>query len=53
MGFRMIPRSEFLRILGEDAGEGGKPGRWTVEATPEEVASWQPETGQAAVVQGG
>ena len=48
MGFRMIPRNEFLRILGEDAGEAGKPGRWTVEATPEEVASWQPGTGQAA-----
>lgn len=48
MGFRMIPRSEFLHILGEDAGEGCKPGRWSVEATPDEVASWQPETGQAA-----
>lgn len=55
MGFRMIPRTEFLRILGEDAGEGGKPGRWTVEATPEEVASWQPKTGKtaSAVAQGG
>ncbi len=55
MGFRMIPRTEFLHILGEDAGEGGKPGRWTVEATPEEVASWQPETGKtaSAVAQGG
>ncbi|MDX2449686.1 MAG: hypothetical protein QNK17_04560 [Hyphomicrobiaceae bacterium] len=47
-GFRMIPRSEFLHILGEDAGEGCKPGRWSVEATPDEVASWQSETGQAA-----
>ncbi len=55
MGFRMIPRTEFLRVLGEDAGEGGKPGRWTVEATPEEVASWQPKTGKtaSAVAQGG
>ncbi|MFA9386722.1 MAG: hypothetical protein ACERIE_01455 [Methyloceanibacter sp.] len=47
-GFCMIPCSEFLHILGEDAGEGCKPGRWSVEATPDEVASWQSETGQAA-----
>jgi len=42
MGFGMIPRSTFLRILGENAGEGGKSGRWTVEAGPEVVADWRP-----------
>ncbi|ODR94827.1 hypothetical protein AUC69_03210 [Methyloceanibacter superfactus] len=44
MGFRMIPRSEFLRILGEDVGLKGKPGRWSVEADPRAVADWQPGT---------
>jgi len=51
MGFHMVPRSGFLRILGEDAGEKGKPGRWTVEAGPEAVADWRPGspgTGKAA-----
>ena len=51
VGYRMIPRGEFLRILGEAAGEGGKPGRWTVEASPEVIASWKPghpDTGKAA-----
>ena len=42
MGFRMIPRQEFLRLLGKEAGEGGKPGRWSVEAGPEAVANWRP-----------
>ncbi len=40
MGFRMIPRCEFLDILGKDAGEGGMPERWTVEADPKVVADW-------------
>jgi leucyl/phenylalanyl-tRNA---protein transferase len=51
VGYRMIPRGEFLRILGEAVGEGGKPGRWTVEASPEAIANWKPghpETGKAA-----
>ena len=42
MGFRTISRDTFLRILGETAGEGGKAGRWTVEAGPEIVADWHP-----------
>lgn len=41
-GYSMIPRAEFLKILGEAAGQGGRPGRWTVEAGPEVVADWQP-----------
>jgi leucyl/phenylalanyl-tRNA--protein transferase len=41
MGFRSIPRSEFLRILAADAGEGGNKGHWSVEARPDAVADWQ------------
>jgi leucyl/phenylalanyl-tRNA--protein transferase len=41
MGFRSIPRSEFLQILSADAGQGGKSGRWSVEASPDAVAAWQ------------
>jgi leucyl/phenylalanyl-tRNA--protein transferase len=51
MGFHMIPRMEFLRILGESTGEGGKEGRWTVEAGTDLVADWRPgcsETYKAA-----
>jgi len=42
MGFRLLPRSEFLRLLGETVGEEGTRGRWSVEASPEIVANWQP-----------
>jgi hypothetical protein len=41
MGFRLIPRAEFLALLEQNAAEGGKPGRWSVEAAPEVVADWQ------------
>ena len=34
MGFRLIPRREFLRILAETTGGGGRSGRWCVEAGP-------------------
>ncbi len=44
MGFRMVPRKEFLRLLRQAAGGIGKPGRWTAEAGPEVVADWHPET---------
>jgi len=42
MGFHMVPRAEFLRLIGKNAGEGGKPGRWTAEADLESIAGWQP-----------
>ena len=42
MGFREIPRAEFLRHLAEGASAAGKPGRWETEAGPETVADWQP-----------
>ena len=42
MGFRDIPRAEFLTRL-EDAGRRpGKSGRWQVEADVAAVADWQP-----------
>ena len=41
MGFRLIPRTEFLDLLDKNAKAGGKPGRWSVEAGPETVAEWQ------------
>ncbi len=40
MGFRLIPRQEFLGLLAEDTGQGGRDGRWAVEASPEIVAGW-------------
>jgi leucyl/phenylalanyl-tRNA--protein transferase len=42
MGFRLIPRAEFLRLLGEGTRSGGKPGRWQAEAGADIVADWQP-----------
>ncbi|MGH6734866.1 MAG: leucyl/phenylalanyl-tRNA--protein transferase [Methyloceanibacter sp.] len=42
MGFRMVPRERFLRLLAENVGEGGRPGRWTVEAGSEAIADWHP-----------
>ena len=41
MGFRSIPRREFLRILATNTGEGGKGGHWSVEAGLDAVAAWQ------------
>ncbi|HLL29312.1 MAG TPA: leucyl/phenylalanyl-tRNA--protein transferase [Xanthobacteraceae bacterium] len=43
MGFRVISRAEFLRLLADGAQGGGEPGRWQVEAGPEIVADWQPQ----------
>jgi leucyl/phenylalanyl-tRNA--protein transferase len=45
MGFRTIPRAEFLRRLEACAAADGKVGRWEVEVGPEIVATWQ--SGQA------
>jgi leucyl/phenylalanyl-tRNA--protein transferase len=42
MGFREIPRSEFLARLGEAVRRPGKGGRWQVEADLAAVADWQP-----------
>jgi leucyl/phenylalanyl-tRNA--protein transferase len=48
MGFRPIPRADFLRLLEEDAGQGGKGGTWSVEAGPDVVAGWHEAAGQSA-----
>ena len=48
MGFRVISRAEFLRLIGEATRIGGKAGRWQVEAGPEVVADWQPQPGAIA-----
>jgi leucyl/phenylalanyl-tRNA---protein transferase len=36
------PRAAFVRLLGKAVGQGGKRGRWTVEAGLEVVADWRP-----------
>jgi leucyl/phenylalanyl-tRNA--protein transferase len=48
MGFRLIPRAEFLRLLADNTSSGGKPGRWNVEIDPKEIANWQPKPELAA-----
>lgn len=42
MGFREVPRGDFLARLAEAVRLPGKPGRWAVEAGGAEVAEWQP-----------
>ena len=42
MGFRSIPRAEFLRLLAEGAGAGGKSDRWQIDADAATVAAWEP-----------
>jgi leucyl/phenylalanyl-tRNA--protein transferase len=43
MGFRLIPRAEFEAIMNEHAQNGGRTGKWSVEATLAEVAAWEPK----------
>jgi Leu/Phe-tRNA-protein transferase len=42
MGSRSISRTEFIGCLAENAGSGGKAGRWNIEADLKAVADWQP-----------
>jgi leucyl/phenylalanyl-tRNA--protein transferase len=42
MGFRVIPRTEFLGHLATGACALGKDGRWQVETDLKTVADWQP-----------
>jgi leucyl/phenylalanyl-tRNA--protein transferase len=42
MGFRDIPRAEFLKRLAQVERKPGKSGRWQVEADVAGVAEWQP-----------
>jgi leucyl/phenylalanyl-tRNA--protein transferase len=47
MGFRIIPRGEYLSDLARALGREGKPGRWEVEAGPKLVADWHPDKDRA------
>jgi leucyl/phenylalanyl-tRNA--protein transferase len=38
MGFHMVPREDFRELVAASVGQGGRPRRWTVEASPEIVA---------------
>ncbi len=43
MGFRDIPRAEFLKLLAQVVSKPGKSGRWQVEADAAAVADWRPQ----------
>ena len=43
MGFRDIPRGDFLKLLAEAEQKPGKSGRWQVEADVATVADWRPQ----------
>lgn len=43
MGFRTIPRRDYLRDLTLALGREGRGGRWEIEASPKAVADWHPE----------
>jgi leucyl/phenylalanyl-tRNA--protein transferase len=45
MGFREIPRRDFLARLSEAVRLPAKSGRWQVEADLDTVSHWQPQTG--------
>jgi leucyl/phenylalanyl-tRNA--protein transferase len=51
MGFREIPRRDFLRLLADNASSGGKPGRWAVEADLRQIADWHPTSGLTATAE--
>ena len=42
MGFREVPRSEFLTRLAQGERRPGKSGHWQVEADLATIADWQP-----------
>jgi hypothetical protein len=42
MGFREIPRAEFLARLRDAQRLPGRPGRWQVETDAMAAADWQP-----------
>jgi leucyl/phenylalanyl-tRNA--protein transferase len=46
MGFREVPRSEYLSKLALVERRLGKSGRWQVEADPATVADWDPKANQ-------
>ncbi len=46
MGFREVPRREFLARLAQAESAPGRHGRWQVEADVAIVANWQPKDGR-------
>ncbi len=48
MGFREIPRREFLARLAKAVRAPGKSGRWQVEADLATVSHWQPAKSASA-----
>jgi leucyl/phenylalanyl-tRNA---protein transferase len=48
VGFREIPRPQFLARLAEAVREPDQPGRWQIETDLETVSRWQPECAWAA-----
>jgi leucyl/phenylalanyl-tRNA--protein transferase len=42
MGFREIPRGDYLAQLRDAGRKAGRPGRWQVEADLATIADWQP-----------
>jgi leucyl/phenylalanyl-tRNA--protein transferase len=43
MGFREIPRAEYLARLADVADQPDRRGRWQVEADAADIADWQPD----------
>jgi hypothetical protein len=43
MGFREVPRAEFLKRLRDAERAPGRPRRWQVETDVGAVADWQPD----------
>ncbi len=44
MGFREIPRWDFLARLNQASKQSGRIGRWQTEADLKAIADWQPQT---------
>jgi leucyl/phenylalanyl-tRNA--protein transferase len=47
MGFRNVPRAEFVRLLADGTALGGKSGRWQIDADAARVAGWEPAATRA------
>ena len=45
MGFRNVPRHDYLAMLAEAVRMSGKSGRWQTEADLDTVSHWRPEAG--------
>lgn len=50
MGFREIPRNEFVALCDRHGRGSAKPGRWAVEADLATVSTWRPEEKNSAPV---